>query len=72
MRCDVIFELSLQVGQLLCMDPFFNGRVAGVVLGTSVALPHTSCNIHITEWFLVIGIVSCVTEVDTLMFAYEE
>ena len=54
------------------MDPFFNGRVAGVVLGTSVALPHTSCNIHITEWFLVIGIVSCVTEVDTLMFSYEE
>jgi len=54
-----------QVGQTLCMDPFFNGRVAGVVLSTSVALPHTSCNIHVTEWFLVIGIVSCVTEVFT-------
>jgi len=52
-----------EVGQMLCMDPFFNGRVAGVVLSTSVALPHTSCAIHITEWFLVIGIVSCVTEV---------
>jgi len=54
-----------KVGQLLVMDPFFNGRVAGIVLSTSVALPHTSCNIHVTEWFLVIGIVSCVTEVFT-------
>jgi len=52
-----------QVGQMLCMDPFFNGRVAGVTLSLSVALPHSSCSIHITEWFLVIGIVSCVTEV---------
>ena len=57
------FDFVFQVGQLLCTDPFFNGRVAGVVLSTSVALPHTSCNIHVTEWFLVIGIVSCVTEV---------
>ena len=48
---------------MLCMDPFFNGRVAHVVLSTSVALPHSSCNLHVTEWFLVIGIVSCVTEV---------
>jgi len=52
-----------KVGQMLCMDPFFNGRVAHVVLSTSVALPHSSCNLHVTEWFLVIGIVSCVTEV---------
>jgi len=54
-----------KVGQLLVMDPFFNGRVASIVLSTSVALPHTSCDIHVTEWFLVIGIVSCVTEVFT-------
>jgi len=52
-----------KVLQLLSMDPFFNGQIAGVTLSVSVALPHTVCPIHITEWFLVIGLVSCVTGV---------
>ena len=50
------------------MDPFFNGRVSDVILSTSVALPNTSCKIGVTEWFLVIGVVSCVTEVSRFLF----
>ena len=59
-----------QVTQLLSIDPFFNRQIAGVTLSVSVALPHTVCPIHITEWFLVIGLVSCVTGVDNISQLY--
>ena len=59
-----------QVTQLLSIDPFFNRQIAGVTLSVSVALPHTVCPIHITEWFLVIGLVSCVTRVDNIFQLY--
>ena len=62
----LVSHFICQVTQLLSIDPFFNRQIAGVTLSVSVALPHSVCPIHITEWFLVIGLVSCVTRVDNI------
>ena len=52
-----------EVVLVVSMHSFFDGQVAGVFLSLSLALPHSSCNIHVTEWFLVGGVVFTMTEV---------
>jgi hypothetical protein len=48
------------VGKIIGMHSF-NEKVASATLSNSMALPHESCSIHVTEWFLIIGIVSTLT-----------
>jgi len=50
-------EFLLVVG----MQSFFDEQVSGTFLALALALPHSSCNIHVTEWFLVAGVISTLT-----------
>ena len=50
-------EITLIIEKL----PFFNESLAAVMLILAVSLPSTSCNIHITNWFLYAGVVSTLT-----------
>ena len=52
-------EFVLVVG----MESFFDGQVSGTFMSLALALPHESCNIHVTEWFLMAGVVATLTEV---------
>ena len=52
-----------EVVLVVSMHSFFDGQVAGTFLALSLALPHESCNIHVTEWFLIAGVVFSMTEV---------
>jgi hypothetical protein len=54
-----IKEFVLVVG----MESFFDGQVSSTYLALALALPHESCNIHVTEWFLMAGVVSTLTGV---------
>jgi len=49
-----IKEFILVVG----IQGFYDDQVSGTFLGLAVALPHVNCNIHVTEWFLVAGVVA--------------
>jgi hypothetical protein len=48
---------------VLGMDSFFDEQVASMFLTLALALPHSSCNIHVTEWFLTAGVVFTLTGV---------
>ena len=48
-------EFILVVG----MRPFFDDQVSGTFMALALALPHTNCNIHVTEWFLFAGTGTC-------------
>eukprot|EP00092_Neocalanus_flemingeri_P018928 GFUD01020504.1.p2 GENE.GFUD01020504.1~~GFUD01020504.1.p2 ORF type:complete len:333 (+),score=122.64 GFUD01020504.1:36-1001(+) len=52
-----------EVVLVISMRSFFDGQVAGTFLALAIALPHESCNIHVTEWFLVGGVVFSITDV---------
>ena len=52
-----------EVVLVVSMHSFFDGQVAGTFLALSLALPHESCNIHVTSWFLIGGVVFSMTEV---------
>ena len=42
-------------------------------MSLALALPHSNCNIHVTEWFLLAGVVATLTEVvNTLRAEVEE
>lgn len=63
-----IKAVTLVIGK----QSFFNSNIAGKLLSISVALPHESCNIHVTEWFLFIGVTYTLTEVLTRLTAEVE
>jgi len=48
---------------VVSMHSFFDDQVAGTFLALAIALPHESCNIHVTSWFLVAGVVFSLTDV---------
>ena len=48
---------------VITAESFLDSQVAGTFLALALALPHESCNIHVTEWFLVCGVVSTLTAV---------
>jgi len=54
-----IKEFILVVG----IQSFFDDQVSGTFLSLAIALPHVNCNIHVTEWFLLAGVVATLTTV---------
>jgi len=48
---------------VLGMQSFFDDSVSGTFMSLALALPHNNCNIHVTEWFLLAGVVATLTEV---------
>jgi len=52
-------EFILVVG----MQSFFDDSVSGTFMSLALALPHINCNIHVTEWFLLAGVVATLTGV---------
>ena len=54
-----IKEFVLVVG----MESFFDRKVSKTFMSLALALPHESCNIHVTEWFLIAGVVATLTGV---------
>ena len=43
---------------VLGMQSFFDDSVSGTFMSLALALPHNNCNIHVTEWFLLAGVVA--------------
>ena len=52
-------EFILVVG----IQSFFDDSVSGTFMSLALALPHDNCNIHVTEWFLLAGVVATLTDV---------
>jgi len=52
-------EFILVVG----IQSFFDDSVSGTFMSLALALPHSNCNIHVTEWFLLAGVVATLTDV---------
>ena len=58
---------------VVCIQSFFDDSVSGTFMSLALALPHSNCNIHVTEWFLIAGVVATLTEVvNTLRAEVEE
>ena len=48
---------------VVSMRSFFDEQVAATFLALAIALPHDSCNIDVTKWFLIAGVVQTCTAV---------
>ena len=55
----IVKEFILVVG----MESFFDEQVSMTLMALALALPHESCHIHVTEWFLMAGVVATLTQV---------
>ena len=57
--CGLLLKFIRVVG----MESFFDEQVSATFLALALALPHESCHIHVTEWFLMAGVVATLTAV---------
>ena len=48
---------------VVSIQSFYDESVSGTFMSLALALPHVNCNIHVTEWFLLAGVVATLTEV---------
>ena len=49
------------VVDLVSLHGFFLPQMASIMISLAVALPHRSCSLHVTEWFLRAGVVFTLT-----------
>jgi len=54
-----IKEFVLVVG----IQSFYHDSISATFMSLALALPHANCNIHVTEWFLLAGVVATLTDV---------
>ena len=49
------------VVDLVSLHGFFLPQMASIMISLAVALPHRSCSLHVTEWFMRAGVVFTLT-----------